>query len=439
MENVVGKPLDRIDGRLKVTGAATYAAEFEVPNALHAVAVQSEIATGRIVDIDTREAESLPGVRLVLTHRNMPKLQPFPQAPVNAKPEEAQQFAKENPGKPGQKLLPLQDDRVYWNGQHLGLVVADTFAQASHAASRVKVKYEAHPPAMDMEKRLHAAIHAPSDPGRESNDSKRGDAETALRYAAVKIDQVYRTPTENHNLIEASATIARWEGENLTLYDATQWVEGSAGVVAKVLGLPKENVRTVSLFLGGGFGCKGSVWPHVMLAAVAARKVGRPVRLELTRQQMFTSVGYRAQTLQRVALGASADGKLSAIIHATTNQTSPYDEFTEKAGVATAILYDAPNATVTHKLVRVNKGTPTQMRAPGEAPGTFAIESAMDELAYAVHLDPIELRLRNYAEQDPRTKLPWSSKSLRQCYAQGAERFGWQRRDPKPRAMRDGD
>ena len=265
--------------------------------------------------------------------------------------------------------------------------------------------------------------------------SRRGEPEVALSLAAVKVDKLYRTPVENHNPMETSATVAVWNGDQLTLYDATQWINGAKNVTATMLGIPPENVRTVSYFLGGGFGCKGFTWPHTVLSAVAARKVGRPVKLELTRQQMFTSVGYRAQTLQRVALGASRDGKLVSMIHTNTNLTSPYDEFTEKSAVATPILYACPNVVAAHRLVRINRGTPTSQRAPGEAPGVFALKSAMDELAYALDMDPIELRLVNYADEDPQKKLPWSSKELRACYRQGAERFGWSKRDKRPRSM----
>ena len=436
---IVGKPLNRIDGRQKVTGTAPYAAEFDLPNMAHAVVIESTIARGSIVSIDTGEAERLPGVLTILTHLNAPKLNPFPAPDPKMKPEDAQQQQQQNPGKPGQKLLPLQDATIYYSGQHIGVVVADTFEQARYAASRVKVQYQQEPPRTEMERHLHEAIKAPSDAGREPNDSKRGEPEVALALSPVKVDRLYRTPVENHNPMEPSATIAVWEGDKLTIYDATQWVSGAANVTAKILGIPKENVRTVCYFLGGGFGCKGFTWPHVVLSAIAARKVGRPVKLELTRQQMFTCVGHRAQTLQRVAIGADRDGKLQSIIHTTTNNTSPYDEFTEKCGVVAPILYACPNVQATHKLVRINKGTPTSTRAPGEAPGTFALESAMDELAYALNLDPLELRLRNYAETDPHKNLPWSSKELRECYRQGAERIGWHRRDPKIGAMKTPD
>ncbi len=291
-EQIVGKPLNRIDGRQKVTGTAPYAAEFDLPNLARAVIIESTIARGSIVSIDTGEAERLPGVLSIITHLNAPKLNQFPSPDPKSKPEDAQQQqGQENPGKPGQKLLPLQDATIYYSGQHIGVVVAETYEQARYAASRVKVQYQQEPPKTEMERHLHEAIKAPQDAGREPNDSKRGDAEVALALSPVKVDKLYRTPVENHNPIEPSATIAVWEGDKLTLYDATQWVSGAANVTAKILGIPKENVRTVCYFVGGGFGCKGFTWPHVILSAIAARKVGRPVKLELTRQQMFTIGG----------------------------------------------------------------------------------------------------------------------------------------------------
>jgi xanthine dehydrogenase YagR molybdenum-binding subunit len=433
----VGRPLDRIDGVQKVTGEARYAAEFDLPNLAHAVSVQSTIANGRIKAIDSREAEQLPGVLAVITHLNAPKLNSFPENTQKSKPEDTQQ---QTPGKPGQKLLPLQGDRIYYNGQHVAVVVATTFEQALYAASRVRVSYQQERPVTEMERHLDEAFHAPDQPGREPNNSLRGDPDGGLLAAPVRVDQIYRTPVENHNPMEPSATIAAWNGDKLAVYDATQWVSGSQNVVARLLGIPSENVRTICYFLGGGFGCKGFTWPHTVLAAIAAQKVGRPVKLELTRQQMFTSVGYRAQTRQRVALGASREGHLISVIHDTINLTSPYDEFVEKCGVIAPMLYASPNARAQHKLVRVNRGTPTSMRGPGESPGSFALESAMDELAYALKLDPIKLRLRNYTDTDPsHHNRPWSSKALRECYALGAEKFGWQGRNPQPRATRDGD
>ena len=433
--NSIGEPLSRIDGRLKVTGGAKYAAEWDIPNMAYAVAFQSAIGSGRIVDIDTSEADKLPGVLAIITHKNVPKLAVYPAQDPKKKPEDK----TETKGQAGQRLLPLQTDQIFYNGQHIGLVVAETFEQARFAASRVKVKYAEDKPTTDMERHRNRAFKAPSQPGREPNDARRGNPRLGMTAADVHVDNVYRTPVENHNPMELSATIAVWNGPNLTLYDATQGVYGCQDIVAGTLGIPRSNARVVSPFLGGGFGCKGSVWPHVILTAVAAQKVGRPVRMELTRQQMFTSVGYRAETAQRVALAATRDGKLTATIHETINMSSLYDEFVEKTGAATTMLYDCPNLEVTQKLTRLNRGTPTFMRAPGEAPGTFALESAMDELAVKLGLDPVELRLKNYAEIEPQKKVPFTSKSLRECYLLGAEKFSWKSRHAAPRSVREGD
>lgn len=433
--NSIGEPLSRIDGRLKVTGGAKYAAEWDIPHMAHAVGFQSTIGSGRIVDIDTSAAEKLPGVLAIITYKNMPKLNVYPPENPTKKPEDA----PTQKGKPGQRLLPMQNDRIFYNGQYVGVVIAETFEQAQYAASLVKVKYAEEKPTTDMERHKDKAFKAPNQAGQEPYDAKRGDVRLGMSAADVHVDNVYKTPIENHNPMELSATIAVWDGPKLTIYDATQWVEGSQGVVSGMLGIPKENVRVVSPFLGGGFGCKGSVWPHVVLSAVAAQKVGRPVRMELTRRQMFTSVGYRSETAQRVALAATRDGKLTSTIHETFAMSSPYDEFTEKAGVSTTMLYDCPNLEVTHKLIRVNRNTPTQMRAPGEAPGTYALEAAMDELAVKLGIDPIDLRLKNYAEIEPQKKIPFTSKSLRECYLLGAEKFGWKQRSPVPRSVREGD
>lgn len=426
MGELIGKPLERVDGRLKVTGKAQYSAEFNLPQLAHAVVLQSTIAKGRIHKIDTQAAEASPGVLAVITHLNAPKL--------NEVPEDLKSIQ----GKAGQKLIPLQSETIYYWGQHIGVVVAETLEEATYAASLIAVDYEQEEPVVDMMVRLKEA-HSPNDPLGLGTDTVRGDVESDLARADVRIECSYTTPIEHHNPMEPSATIATWDGDKLTIYDATQGINSTATIVSAIQGIPKQNVRVLSYFVGGGFGCKGFTWPHTILAAIASRRVNRPVKFVLTRQQMFTSVGYRPRTLQQIALGATSDGKLTAIRHASTNQTPPYEDFAEPCGSITPMLYACPNVAVTHRVVQINMGTPTIMRAPGEASGSFALESAMDELAYALNMDPLELRLRNYADTDPQKNLPWSSKSLHECYRQGAERFGWTRRDPKVRSMRDGD
>ena len=428
----VGAPMDRVDGRLKVTGGAHYSAEMPVAGAVHAVMVTSTIAHGRVRSADTRAAERVPGVLAVLTPMNAPKL------PTSDK------ALKEPPS--GRKLTTLQDDKVYYNGQPIGLVVADTLEHAMEAARLVRFTYDAESPALVLEK---VPIVAPKssgsgDEGKDKGPSgRRGDVTAGLAAAAVRVDQTYTTPLEQHAPMEPHATIAVWdkgaEGKTqLTLYDATQGVFGTRDTVAKAFQLPKENVRVVSYFLGGGFGCKGSAWSHVILAAMAAKHVGRPVKLVLTRRQMFGPVGARPETVQRVTFGAVGDGTLTAERHLSTSQTSTLEDWLEPAAKTTRMLYACPNCEVDHGLARLNLGTPTFMRAPGEASGTFALESAMDELAVALRMDPIALRLKNYAEQDPHSGKPYSSKSLRECYRVGAERFGWARRTAAPRSMTDG-
>ena len=417
---VVGKPLNRVDGYLKVTGGARYSAEFPVAKLVHAVTIQSTIAKGKIAQIDTRAAEQVPGVLMVMTHLNAPKVD----------------------GEAGgeRKLPLLQDNLVHYSSQHIGVVVADTFEQAMQAAALVKVRYDEEPPALHLKENLdHEYVPEGKIPRNEPPDSAHGSVAQGLAAAAVKVEQTYTTPVENHNPMEPHATTAVWQGDRLLLYDATQGVFGVKKKVAAVLGIGPENVRTISDFVGGGFGCKGSVWAHVVLAAMAARQVNRPVKLVLGRIQMFGPVGFRPQTIQQVALGATREGFLTALRHAGTSQTSTFDEFIEPVAKTARMIYACPNIETSHRLVRLNVGTPTFMRAPGEASGSFALESAMDELAYALKMDPIELRLRNYALVDQDKGLPWSSKSLKECYKLGAERFGWHKRNPTPRSMRDGN
>ncbi|MFL5496010.1 MAG: xanthine dehydrogenase family protein molybdopterin-binding subunit [Gemmatimonadales bacterium] len=423
---LIGRPLDRVDGRLKVTGGARYSAEMPTHGVVHAVLVQSTIGAGRIASVDTRAAERAPGVLLVMTHLNAPKLPHGNRPPV------------ERPA--GRVLTLLQDGTVHYNGQPIAVVVAETLEQATHAATLVQASYQSRRPVVDAAAALGTArTPDPSATFGEDPDSHRGDVEAGLGQADVRLDQTYITPAENHNPMEPHATIAVWEADKLTLYSATQYVSGEAEVVSKTLGLAPEQVRVVCPFVGGGFGCKGSTWSHVLLAAMAAKRVGRPVKLVLSRKQMFGPVGGRPVTIQRVTLGAKRDGTLTAIRHISTSHTSRMEDWSEGAAMVTRMLYACPNVETGNRLVSLDLGTPTFQRAPGEATGTYALEAAMDELAYRLEMDPLELRLKNYAEQDPEQNKPWSSKSLRECYRAAADRFGWSKRTPKPRSMRDGD
>ena len=417
--SVVGKPIDRVDGRLKVTGGAKYAADNPVQNLAHAVAVISTIARGKITNLDTSAAEKSPGVLAVLTHQNIGELKTVTR---EMRPG----------GQLGQAKPPMTDDLIRYGGQYIALVVAETIEQAKHASRLVKVIYAAEKPSTDIDNPLEL---------KEKGKTMRGDADGALASAAVKVSQVYSTPVEHHNPMEMHATVAAWDGDRLTLWDSTQHVLGVRGVVAAVLGISPENIRVIDPFMGGGFGCKGSVWPNSYLAAVAARHVNRPVKMVVTRQQMFSQTGYRPWTKQQVSLGVDSDGKLVSLKHESTCTTASFEDWVENSGRVSGMLYKCDNVLITQKVARINAGVPVQMRAPGEASGMFALESAMDELAYAAKLDPIELRLRSYADKDYGEKepLPFTSKSLRECYRVGADKFGWSKRAAQPGQMRDGD
>jgi xanthine dehydrogenase YagR molybdenum-binding subunit len=305
----------------------------------------------------------------------------------------------------------------------------------------VRVRYRQEEPVADMDEALaHAYMPKNFRNGQEPADTTNGDPNGQFAQAPVQVAQTYRTPIEHHNPMEPHATVANWNGDHLTIWTATQGVMAARSTLSGLFGVPPENVTILSPFVGGGFGCKGNTWPPVALTAMAARNVGRPVRLVLTRQQMFTSNGYRPRTVQHVKLGAQADGTLVALRHDGITQMSDpsLGEFAEPVAMPARMLYQCANIGTSHRLVAVNQGLPTYMRAPGEASGMFALESAMDELAVALKMDPIELRLRNYADTDPTKHLPFASKGLRECYAQGAAAFGWSRRTPQPRSMRDG-
>ncbi|MGH9327413.1 MAG: xanthine dehydrogenase family protein molybdopterin-binding subunit [Terriglobia bacterium] len=419
-----GSPTSRSDGRLKVTGGARYAADHPIEGVVHGVAIQSTVAKGRVKSIDASAAEKAPGFLAILHHGNAPKLH----RPSN-------DFRSAT--KPGEIRVVFEDDRVHYVGQYVALVVAETLEQANYAASLVKIEYEAAPPTIGGEEAM-GTLYDPPEFFGEKLRAQRGDPEGAYRNAAVKQEAVYTTPTEHHNPMEPSASIAQWEGDELTLYETTQWVAGARNTVAETLGVPEKKIHIVSPFIGGGFGCKGFIWPHSVLSAIAAKQVGRPVKLNLTRKQMFSACGHRSETRQKIRLGSTAEGKLTAILHETLIQTSTVDEFIEACGGISRFLYSCPNVGVAHHAVRVNIATPTAMRAPGETPGTFALESALDELAGKLKIDPVELRLRNHADTNEHTRQPWSSKYLKECYRLAGEKFGWEKRNPEPRSMRDG-
>jgi xanthine dehydrogenase YagR molybdenum-binding subunit len=414
---LVGKPLDRVDGPAKVTGAINYTADNAFPNMLHAVIVPATVARGRIRSIDESRARAAAGVVEVMTHRNAPRVNPDKTDPSDS------------------LLFLLQNDAVEFDRQPVAVVIARTFEQATYAADLVKVDYDSLAPAMDLET---AAVFVPKEINGQPATRERGSAQAAFAAAPVRVHETYRTPTEHHNPMETHATIAEWDGSRLSLHDATQWAFGVRHRIAAIFGIDPNDIRVASPFIGGAFGCKGQVWSHVPLAAMAAKLVSRPVKLVLTRPQMFGWVGHRPQTVQVVSLGADRSGRLLSVTHNVQSETSVSDEFVEPCAVFSRDLYATPNYAMSAELRRLNISKPTYQRGPGESTGSFAVESAMDELAYALKLDPLELRLRNYSENNPDSGKPYTSKNLRECYARAAERFGWAARNPVVRSTRRG-
>jgi xanthine dehydrogenase YagR molybdenum-binding subunit len=420
---LVGSSIDRVDGRKKVTGAATYAAEVDVAHVAHAVIVGSTVGRGRVKAIDTRAAEAAPGVLAVLTHRNAPRV---PGAAGKQQPND-------------RVVQALQDDVVWYHDQPIALAVADTLERAQHAAALVTAQYEATAAIADIDTDLASAFVPESPNPRSPAKTARGNVAAGLAAARTRIDATYTTPVETHNPMEPHATIAVWHGaDHLTLYDSTQAIFNVRRRLAAIFGLAPENVRVISHFVGGGFGSKGAPWSHVPLAAIAARAVGRAVKLVVTRPQLQSLAGHRPKTIQKVKLGADARGRLTAIVHDVVSETSRYDDFIESCTGVTRMLYTCPNLETVQRLVRIDVPTPTFTRSPGESTGTFALESALDELAYAARIDPLELRRRNHADRDPESGKPWSSKSLLECYRRGADAIDWSRRRPKVRTTRDG-
>jgi len=413
---VIGAALPRVDGPVKTTGRARYAADYSFPGLVHAVPVCATIARGTIRTMDTSAAEKMPGVVAVLHHGNIGPLfhtVPGSHAGLN---EERQ---------------PFEDQEIYYWGQYVALAVAKTLEQAQAAAAAVRVMYDAEAP--DVSPVLD------DKDVKTMTTSKRGDVGGGFSGAAVKLDETYGTPVETHNPMEMHATTAVWDGQRFTLYESTQGVVSHWNTMAQVLGVPKENVRVVSRFIGSGFGGKLDPWPHSAMAAAAARKLNRPVKLMVTRQMMFWDVGHRPRTQQQMRLGATPDGKLVSLEQHYRNPTSFVGNYHENCGEATPFLYSTPNLEVTSALVKRNIGTPCPMRGPGAVPGLFALESAMDELAIQLKMDPVELRLKNDTLIDESNGRPFSSRHLKECLQVGAERFGWSKRTPEVGSMRSGD
>ena len=412
----IGAALDRIEGREKVSGEALYAYEHVREGAAYATPVQSTVAKGRIGSVDASAALAVPGVLAVLSCENTP--------PLEARDEE---------------LALFQSDRVSYRGQIVAAVVAETYELARYAERLVRIAYDEEPHDVEL-LADHPRLYKPEqvNPSYET-DTEQGDPDAALADAHVTVDATYETPSFHNNPMEPHASTAVWDGDGgLTIYDSTQGSAPARGTIARVLGVDAERVRVVAPHVGGGFGSKGDVRPQAILAAMAAQVVRRPVKCAVTRQQMFDVTGYRTPTIQRLRLGADRDGALTAIVHDVVEQTSRLEEFAEQTAVVTRMMYAAPNRRTTHRLVALDVPTPSWMRAPGECPGMYALESALDELAVELELDPIELRVRNEPDVDPESGHAFSSRNLVACLREGAERFGWKGRNSAPGARRDG-
>jgi xanthine dehydrogenase YagR molybdenum-binding subunit len=415
--SIIGTAVPRVDGRLKTVGGAMYSADYHFPEMVYLVPVCSSIARGKITKLDASDAEQMPGVLRLMYHGNVPTLyRPIP----------GDEDAVVDESRP-----PFEDEVIYYGGQYVAAVVAETLEQANAAADAVHVEYAAETPnvALDL-----------SDGWKTlKEESHRGDAEKAFAAAPVQIDETYVTPAETHNPIELHASVAVWDGKKFTLYETTQSLLNHQSVMAQFLGVPNENVQIVMKYLGSGFGGKLWPWTHAPLAAAAARELNRPVKTVVSRRMMFSNVGHRPRTQQRIRVGASPDGKLLSLHHDYVNNTSMISDYSEGCGEATPYIYSTPNLLLRGAKVERNIGPPTAMRGPGAVPGLFALESAMDELAIKLKMDPVELRLWNEPEKDESNGKPFSSRHLKECLTTGAEKFGWSKRNPAVGSMRQGD
>jgi len=414
----LGEKRERGDGVVKVTGQAKYAVEYQPENVAYGVVIQSTVASGRIIRMETEKARQAPGVLAVYTHLNSLKIN----KPTGIADGGAAQST----------YTPIQDDRIIHNGQNIGLVVAETFEQATWAASLVETEYETEP-----------ALIYPDDPRAERKENSStnidlGDAHQAMAQAEVRINARYATPREYNTPMEPHACIASWQDDRMTVWEPSQWVMGAQKEIAEWLGIAVSQVRIISPYVGGGFGSKPVPYTHVALACVASRALGRPIKVSLTRPQTFTGLGGRPATIQNLEMGASRDGKILAIIHDGLSDTSMIDTFAEGTNKATGRLYAVPNVYSRHYVAAINTVTPGWMRAPGENPSTYGLEVAMDEMAYELGIDPLAFRLRNWADHDYQLNAPWSTRRLKEAYAAAAEAFGWDKRSMAPRSMREG-
>jgi xanthine dehydrogenase YagR molybdenum-binding subunit len=429
-QGVLGRPLNRVDGPLKVSGRATYAYENAGQGkAAYGFIVGATVAKGRVAAIETAEIAALPGVLLVLTARNTPRQGAY--VTTDKVPRGTPAYGVAKPF--------LASDRVRYYGEPVAFVVAETFEQARDAAARLKVRYADVTPPMARVKPQAAHAYRPATVrGFIPTDSAKGDFAGAFAAAPVQVDATYETPFQHHHAMEPHATLAQWHGDAVTLHVSAQLPMSCRAMIAATLQVPPDKVRILARYVGGGFGSKLATEADAVLAALAARELGRPVKTALTRQQVVVNAVHRTESIQRVRLGADRDGRLSALAHEVLEHTSTYDEFTEQVVAFSRNLYAAPNRLTTHRLVRLDLPQPGDMRAPGEGIGMLAFEQAMDELAYATGLDPIELRVRNEPPANPENGKPWSSRHLVDCYREGARRFGWDRRPTQPATRREG-
>jgi xanthine dehydrogenase YagR molybdenum-binding subunit len=427
----ISDPLSRVDGRMKVTGAAKYSAEFVLPEMKYAVLVSSSIAKGRITSIDSKAAEKAPGVMLVVSHLNALKAPGYP-------------ADNEHPTEPPTGGVPLKvfnSDKVVFNGQPVAMVIADTFERATYGASLVEIQYAKEEHTTDFEKNLDKAIlpaSAQKNPKSPLADYDRGQVD-GYKLAPVKLELEYDHPAEMHNPMELQAITAHWEADDrLTIYDKVQGTQPTQQNFAKEWKLPPENVKVIAQFVGGAFGNGLHNWPHETAAIMGAKMINKPVKLMLTREQMFFMVGYRPRTTQKIGIGANRDGKLVGITHSSIGNTSSYEQFTESVLQQTRMMYAAPNVSTRYRILPLDVSTPIWMRGPGEATGAFGLESAIDEIAYELNIDPIQFRILNHTDTDPERKLPWSTKYIKDCFQMGAKAIGWEKRQLKAGSLTDG-
>lgn len=413
--------INRVDGFAKVTGSATYSAEYKTSGVVYACLVGSTIAKGRIKTIDTKKAEWAPGVLAVITHLNVDKPAGYQKA------KDKHNF--------GQPLQIFKDDSILYYDQPIALVIADTFERMQYAASLIKAEYFKEEHSTELKKAAEKEKKVETDKG---NDYHRGEHD-GYKNAEVILEAEYTIPTEVHNPMELANIIAKWEGNKPILYTKSQGVEGTRRSVAGVFDVPAENVEVHAEYLGGAFGMGLHTWPYEIAALIGAKKLNRPVKLVLHREQMFTNVGFRPYTIQKMGLGATKDGKLTGLTHEAVAMTSSYEDFMEGTVNMSRFIYDCPNVSTRYRIVPLDTCTPIWMRGPGEATGSFALECAMDELAYKLNLDPIEFRKLNYAEKDQEQNKPWSSKYLLECYEAGMEKIGWKNRKNEPGAVKEGN